>query len=59
MNNTILKMQTCDQCGAKVSDQYWRVFAVEGTLHGCLNCERKAGQHGPTDAQYRSASVRG
>ncbi len=43
-------MQTCDQCGAEVTERYWRVFAIDGTLHGCLHCQRKTGEHIPGEA---------
>lgn len=49
-------MYECDGCGADVSQQYWRVFAVDGTLHGCLHCQRKNGEHTPTGAVHRSAA---
>jgi hypothetical protein len=26
-------------CGNHVSQRYWNVFAVEGTLHRCLECD--------------------
>jgi predicted nucleic acid-binding Zn-ribbon protein len=50
-------MHQCDQCGGEVTDQYWRVFSVEGVLHGCLNCEKKTGNHVPSDARSRSRSA--
>ncbi|MFP4217261.1 MAG: hypothetical protein ACLFR6_00200 [Salinarchaeum sp.] len=40
-------MFQCDRCGQTVSERYWRVFAVDGTLHGCLHCDTKTGQHAP------------
>jgi len=28
----------CNRCGAAVSRRFVRVFGVEGTVHGCLDC---------------------
>jgi len=53
----VTRMHQCDQCGGEVTDQYWRVFSVEGVLHGCLNCEKKTGNHVPSDARSRSRSA--
>jgi hypothetical protein len=50
-------MHECTQCGSDVTDQYWRVFAVDGKLHGCLHCEKKAGEHMPSDAGRESGSA--
>ncbi|MFB6232735.1 MAG: hypothetical protein ABEH61_00605 [Haloarculaceae archaeon] len=47
-------MNECDRCGSEVSDQYWRVFAVDGALHGCLHCQKKSGQHAPTGTHSRT-----
>jgi len=40
-------MPECDQCGAHVSPDYWRVFAVDGELHGCLSCDGVNVNHVP------------
>lgn len=31
-------MATCDNCGASVSQMYFRGFSVDGTLYGCQQC---------------------
>ncbi|WP_336023568.1 DUF7563 family protein [Halobellus salinisoli] len=28
----------CERCGAAVSKQFVRVFGLDNTVHGCLNC---------------------
>ncbi|MGQ4556052.1 DUF7563 family protein [Halobellus sp. GM3] len=28
----------CERCGSAVSKQFVRVFGVENTVHGCINC---------------------
>ncbi|WP_425601429.1 DUF7563 family protein [Halobellus litoreus] len=28
----------CTRCGSAVSKQFIRVFGVDNTVHGCLNC---------------------
>jgi len=31
--------RSCDNCGAHVTANYYRVFAVDGDLHCCPECE--------------------
>jgi hypothetical protein len=28
----------CERCGSAVSKQFVRVFGVENSVHGCINC---------------------
>ena len=32
----------CEQCGAAVSKQFVRVFGVENSVYGCLDCLTRA-----------------
>ena len=32
----------CAQCGAAVSSRFVRVFGVENTVYGCLECTQRA-----------------
>lgn len=59
LTHPVSTMHECTQCGAEVTERYWRVFSVEGDLHGCLHCESKTGQHLPSSPDARSASASG
>ncbi|RLM64173.1 hypothetical protein DVK07_14610 [Halorubrum sp. Atlit-26R] len=32
----------CARCGAAVSSRFIRVFGVDNTVHGCLECTQRA-----------------
>lgn len=52
-------MYECSKCGAEVSAHYWRVFSVEGELHGCLNCEPKNGVRMPFESGTPAGTAEG
>lgn len=52
-------MRECARCGSTVSDQYWRVFAVDGQLHGCPECDTKTSDHLPDSNRQGRQSAEG
>jgi len=37
-NTSTATSRQCTRCGSAVSKQFVRVFGLDNTVHGCLNC---------------------
>ncbi|WP_425498434.1 DUF7563 family protein [Natrinema soli] len=48
-------MPECDECGGFVTQDFIRVFGIEGEVHGCPNCmtrrELSDGDGAPTPSE--------
>lgn len=40
-------MPSCDACGAHVSGDFYRVWAIDGELQGCPECVPRSHRFGP------------
>ncbi|QCC49299.1 DUF7563 family protein [Halobellus limi] len=52
-NASTATTRQCRRCGSAVSKQFIRVFGVDNTVHGCLNCLTR------TQLAIGEAAVRG